>query len=112
MGSQRQSEFDDFSEVLQGTAERRRAHRETVVAIARLTPPGTRTLRQKKRSLKVLVCDLSLRGVSLRAMVGLDVGDVYDFSLVLGPLKAKSRLRVIRVRRRSDGTHQAGCEFI
>ncbi|HMO24684.1 MAG TPA: PilZ domain-containing protein [Tepidisphaeraceae bacterium] len=112
MGSQRQSEFDDFSEILQGTAERRRAHRETVVAIARLTPSDAKTAREKKRSIKVLVCDLSLRGVSLRAMVGLNVGDVYDFSLVLGPLKARSRLRIGRARRRADGTYQAGCEFI
>jgi hypothetical protein len=107
MSVQREPDRDGDDGFLPVDAERRRAHREGVIAIGRLCAPGSRS-----RGIKVLVCDLSLRGVRFRTSATLAAGRVYDFQLVLGPLKVRSRLRIVRTTRAGGHLHHVGAEFI
>lgn len=88
--------------------ERRRSHRENVVAIARLTPMANPT----EAGLKVLVTDISLHGCDFRCDLPPIDGAIYKIELNLGPLSLTSRLRVTRLRRRADGTFDLGGEFV
>lgn len=105
----RQPDPDPIDAVMGIETDHRRAHRETVVAIGRIAGDPGQTRRE---SVKVLVCDLSLRGVSFRSTAPVSVGDLFDFRLCLGPLRVQSRIRVVRTRTMADGTTQAGCEFV
>lgn len=105
----RQPDPDPVDAVMGIDTDRRRAHREAVVAIGRMATGHDRT---RHEPVKVLVCDLSLRGVSFRSTSAISVGEVFDFSLCLGPLRVQSRIRVVRTRALTDGTTQAGCEFV
>ena len=105
----RQPDPDPIDAVMGIETDRRRAHREAVVAIGRMVGEPNRA---RHEPVKVLVCDLSLRGVSFRASSRVSVGELFDFSLCLGPLRVQSRIRVVRTRSLADGTTQAGCEFV
>lgn len=107
--SARQPEPDPIDAVMGIETDRRRAHREAVVAIGRMVGDPN---QPRHEPIKVLVCDLSLRGVSFRTGSSVSVGDLFDFRLCLGPLRVQSRIRVVRTRLLSDGTTQAGCEFV
>ncbi|MFT3784578.1 MAG: PilZ domain-containing protein [Tepidisphaeraceae bacterium] len=97
------SEIDGFQ------VERRRSHRESVVALGRLTPlDATDTVRP----LQVLVTDVSLHGCDFRAALEPRNGGFYRIDLNVGPLTLHSRLRVMRIAPRSDGTFEVGGEFI
>jgi hypothetical protein len=96
---------DHFGHV---AVERRRSHRENVVAIGRLTPIADPTLP----SLKVLVTDVSLHGCDFRCDLPPVDGAIYKVELNLGPLSMTSRLRVTRLRLRPDGTYELGGEFV
>ena len=89
--------------------ERRRSHRETIVAIGRLTPADA---GEGLRSLQILVTDVSLHGCDFKCAVSPSDGAYYQIDLHVGPLSLTSRMRVIRVQPRSDGTFEAGAEFI
>jgi hypothetical protein len=96
---------DHFGDV---AVERRRSHRENVVAIGRLTPIADATLP----TLKVLVTDVSLHGCDFRCDLPPIDGAIYKIELNLGPLSMTSRLRVTRLRLRPDGTYELGGEFV
>jgi hypothetical protein len=96
---------DHFGHV---AVERRRSHRENVVAIGRLTSIADQTLP----SLKVLVTDVSLHGCDFRCDVAPVDGAIYKIELNLGPLSMTSRLRVTRLRLRPDSTYELGGEFV
>ena len=87
--------------------ERRRSHREAVVAIGRLEP-----IDQGLPSLKVLVTDVSLHGCDFRCDLPPSQVAAYRIELHLGPLSMTSRLRVTRFRRCPDGTFEIGAEFV
>jgi len=89
--------------------ERRRSHREAVVAIGRLTAADE---LDPLRPVQVLVTDLSLHGCDLRCAVEPRDGSFYHIDLSVGPLTLNSRLRVIRILGRSDGTFEVGGEFV
>ena len=91
------------------TAERRRSHREQVVAIARLTPADA---SDQPRCFKVLVVDVSLHGCDFLSAACPRDGAYYHIDMTVGPLCLKSRLRVIRIAPRQDGTYEIGSEFI
>ena len=89
--------------------ERRRSHRETVVAIGKLIPldPSDQT-----RCIQVLVTDLSLHGCDFRCAAPPRDGAFYRIEMSVGPLSLNSRLRVIRNHMRSDSTYEIGAEFV
>jgi hypothetical protein len=98
------SAFGDFS------VERRRSHRETVVAIGKLVPLDSP--EQGNRCTQVLITDLSLHGCDFRCDARPRVGAFYRIEVTLGPLALTSRLRVIRSQIRSDETYEIGAEFV
>lgn len=89
--------------------ERRRSHRETVVAIGRL---AALDVTDEVRSIQILVTDLSLHGCDFRCAVRPRDGAFYRLEVSVGPLSLTSRLRVIRTHIRSDGTYEIGAEFV
>jgi hypothetical protein len=91
------------------SVERRRSHRETVVAIGRIAPIDA---DDRLRSIQVLVTDISLHGCDFRSSVAPREGTFYRIELTVGPLSLTSRMRITRVQRRGDGTHEMGAEFI
>ena len=105
VSSASQESSDHFGDV---AVERRRSHRENVVAIGRLTPIADATLG----ALKVLVTDVSLHGCDFRCDLPPVDGAIYKIELHLGPLSMTSRLRVTRLRSRPDGTYELGGEFV
>ena len=90
--------------------ERRRSHREPIVAIGHLHS----TVRDNRSdaAIQILVTDVSLHGCDFRCEVSLDAGSFFRLELAVGPLALTSRLRVIRIRARYDGTFEVGAEFI
>lgn len=99
-----ESAGDQFGDV---AVDRRRSHREAVVAIGRLEP-----LDSALSPLKVLVTDVSLHGCDFRCDLPPSQLSAYKFELHLGPLSMTSRLRVTRSQRRGDGTFEIGAEFV
>ena len=91
--------------------ERRRSHREPIVAIGHLLS-AIRLADRRDPAMQILVTDVSLHGCDFRCEQALDVGSFYRLELAVGPLALNSRLRVIRVRGRFDGTFEIGAEFI
>jgi hypothetical protein len=92
------------------SVERRRSHRETVVAIGKLIPLDA---SDGNRCIQVLVTELSLHGCDFRCVTSPREGALYRIEMTLGPLSLNSRLRVIRNHvRNSDGTHEIGAEFV
>ncbi len=89
--------------------ERRRSHRETVVAIGRLIPIDH---SDEGRCIQVLITDLSLHGLDFRSAIAPRDGAFYRVEMSVGPLSLTSRLRVIRASMRSDGTYEIGAEFV
>lgn len=105
-------QHDGFGEAGEGiTLERRRSHRETIVAIGHLVST-IRDARTTQRPIPILVTDISLHGCDFRCESPADPGSFYRIELAVGPLTLQSRLRVIRTRARYDGTHEVGAEFI
>lgn len=105
MSAQPQESSDDFGDV---AVERRRSHRENVVAIARLTPIAG----DEQGPCKILVTDVSLHGCDFRCELPPADDAVYQIELHLGPLSLTSRLRITRRSRRADGTFELGGEFV
>lgn len=95
--------FGDF------TVERRRSHRENVVAIGKLIPVDA---SDPQRTTQVLITDLSLHGCDFRATLPPRDGAFYRIELCVGPLSLTSRLRVIRIHARNDSTFEIGAEFV
>lgn len=60
---------------------------------------------------QVLVTDVSLHGVGLRGTRSLAIGTRWAIEIGVGPLHLTSRLRVVRVEARKDGTFDIGGEF-
>jgi PilZ domain len=89
--------------------ERRRSHREPIVAIGRLTPVDA---GPTLRTFQVLVTDVSLHGCDFKSALAPTDGALYRIEINVGPLAMTSRLRVIRLASRADGTFEAGAEFI
>lgn len=89
--------------------ERRRSHRETVVAIGKLVALDP---SDQQRCIQILVTDLSLHGVDFRCAAAPRDGAFYRIELTVGPLSLNSRLRVIRTNVRSDATYEIGAEFV
>lgn len=92
--------------------ERRRSHREPIVAIGHLLPAAGRPNAGTARPTPILVTDLSLHGCDFRCDTPLEMGGLYRLDVAVGALSITSRLRVVRTRRRFDGTHEVGAEFI
>ena len=105
VSAQPQESSDDFGDV---AIERRRSHRETVIAIGKLMPVG----RDDAEPQKVLVTDVSLHGCDFRCDLPPADDVAYQIELHLGPLSLTSRLRITRQRRRTDGTFELGGEFV
>lgn len=89
--------------------ERRRSHRETVVAIGKLIALDE---SDEPRCIQILVTDLSLHGCDFRSAVRPRDGAFYRLEVAVGPLALTSRLRSIRAHTRSDGTFEIGAEFV
>ena len=94
--------------------ERRRSHREQVVALGKLhsLDPSDRGQIDHGHPIQVLVTNLSLHGCGIRCAQAPRQGALYQLDLLVGPLELHSRLRVIRAFGRADGTTELGCEFI
>jgi hypothetical protein len=107
MSSEPSDQFTgDFGAI---SIERRRSHREAVVAIGRLTPLDA---SDGDRALQVLVVDVSLHGCDFKSAISPRDGAFYRLDVNVGPLSLASRMRVIRIERRSDDTFEVGGEFI
>jgi hypothetical protein len=89
--------------------ERRRSHRESIVAIGRLTALDA---SDGDRAVQVLVVDVSLHGCDFRCPLPPRDGAFYRIDLAVGPLSLSSRLRVIRIEQRPDATFEVGGEFL
>jgi hypothetical protein len=89
--------------------ERRRSHRETVVAIGKLI---SLEASDGHRGMQVLITDLSLHGCDFRCITPPRDSTLYRIEISVGPLSLSSRLRVIRTHSRSDATYQVGGEFV
>jgi hypothetical protein len=87
--------------------ERRRSSREPVVTVGMIRPLNHDDAIPEQ----VLVTNVSLHGVGLRATRTLGVGARYHIEIGVGPLQLTSRLRVVRCRVRQDGTYDIGGEF-
>lgn len=92
------------------SVERRRSHREPIVAIGRLV--SAEATDHNDRAMKVLVTDVSLHGCDFRSPVEPRSGAFYRLDVTVGPLSLSGRLRIIRIRARPDGTFEVGGEFI
>ncbi len=97
------SHFDDIR------VERRRSHRESVVALGKLHPLDA---SDTSRPIQVLVTDVSLHGCDFKAALPPRDGAFYRIEMSVGPLSLNSRLRVIRVEHRPDDTFAVAAEFI
>ena len=89
--------------------DRRRSHREQVVALGKL---HSLDASDRGHSIQVLVTNLSLHGCGVRCAQAPRPGALYQLDLQIGPLELHSRLRIIRAFGRADGTTELGCEFI
>ena len=87
--------------------DRRRSHREPVVTVGTLRAVSS----SRESGRQVLVSDVSLHGVGIRATFELEIGEFYTIEIGVGPLHLSSRLRVARVRALADGTYDIGGEF-
>jgi hypothetical protein len=87
--------------------ERRRSHREPVV-----THGTVRALdRPREAGRQVLVNDVSLHGVGIRATFELKLEEFLTIEIGVGPLHLTSRMKIVRVRALPDGTFDIGAEF-
>jgi hypothetical protein len=87
--------------------ERRRSTREPVITVGMIRP----LTHDDAPPEQVLVTNVSLHGVGVRATRALPVGARYHIEIGVGPLHLTSRLRVVRCRLRHDGTYDVGGEF-
>ena len=60
---------------------------------------------------QVLVTNVSLHGVGFRSPQPVDRDHLYCIEIGVGPLQLASRMRIVRVRGRADGTYDIGAEF-
>lgn len=79
------------------------------MSIGRLTPVDT---TDPTRPMQILVTDVSLHGCDFRSAASPRDGAFYRIDVAVGPLSMTSRLRVIRIEMRNDGTYEVGGEFI
>lgn len=87
--------------------DRRRSHREPVVTVGSIRTTGD----PKEAGRQVLINDVSLHGVGMRATFELELGQQFSIEIGVGPLHLASRMRVVRVRPLKDGTYDIGGEF-
>jgi hypothetical protein len=88
-------------------SERRRSHREPVV-----THGTVRELdRPREAGRQVLVNDVSLHGVGIRATFEFQLEEYFTIEIGVGPLHLTSRMKIVRVRALPDGTFDIGGEF-
>ena len=87
--------------------ERRRSTREPVITVGMIRP----LTHDDAAGEQVLVTNVSLHGVGVRATRSLPIGARYHIEIGVGPLHLTSRLRVVRCRLRHDGTYDVGGEF-
>ena len=87
--------------------ERRRSARNPHITTATLQPASGDASVDRP----VLVCDLSLGGVGLRATHAFKVGSVFRISLGTGPLFLNARIRIVSCRPRPDGMFDVGSAF-
>jgi hypothetical protein len=87
--------------------ERRRSTREPVITVGMIRP----LTHDDAAPEQVLVTNVSLHGVGVRATSELPIGGRYHIEIGVGPLHLTSRLRVVRCRVRADGTYDVGGEF-
>lgn len=88
-------------------ADRRHSHRENVFTIGRITRLDNDTVF----SHEVMITDVSLHGCGFRSAVELDETLPYHMSIGIGPLHLSAKIRIIRVRLRSDGSYDIGSQF-
>jgi hypothetical protein len=87
--------------------DRRRSSREPVVTVGMIRPLNHDDAAPEQ----VLVTNVSLHGVGVRATRPIGVGTRWAIEIGVGPLHITSRMRVVRTRLRSDGTYDIGAEF-
>lgn len=97
---------DPFGDI---AVERRRSHRESVVAIGKITALEP---SEERRGMQVLITDLSLHGCDFRCITRPCDGMLYRIEVSIGPVSLTSRMRVIRTHVRSDSTYAIGAEFV
>jgi hypothetical protein len=88
-------------------ADRRRSHREPVFTIGRISCVDADGVCNQE----VMVTDVSLHGCGFRCNVELDETSVYEIEIGVGPLHLSSKLRIVRIRLRADGTYDIGSQF-
>jgi PilZ domain len=86
-------------------AERRRSTREPVVTVGALRTEDEREIGH------VIINDVSLHGVGMRAKFALELDELFYIEIGVGPLHLTSRVKVVRVRELEDGTFDIGAEF-
>ena len=96
----------DFGDI---AIERRRSHRETVLAIGKLTALDAMS---ERRGMQVLITDLSLHGCDFRCITEPRTGVLYRIEISVGPVSLSSRVRIIRSHIRADSTYAIGGEFV
>jgi hypothetical protein len=94
-----------------GGIERRRSTREPVITPGTLRALTDRGQHSLDPGQQVLVTDVSLHGVGFRSHQLLSADTKYTIEIGVGPLHLRSRMRVVRIRRRADGTYDIGAEF-
>lgn len=88
-------------------AERRRATREPVFTIGRISCVDDEGVCNQE----VMVTDVSLHGCGFRSTVELDETSVYRIEIGVGPIHMSAKLRIVRVRLRADGSYDLGGQF-
>lgn len=89
------------------SGERRRSPRQTLVAKA--------VVRSEANSNTVatgFLSNISMLGVGFHTRKPLTVGEKFQLSLELGPMKWATRLRVVACQQHDSGTFDVGAEFI
>ena len=90
-----------------GGAERRRSHREPVYTIGRISCVDADGVCNQE----VMVTDVSLHGCGFRCNVELDESSTYEIEIGVGPLHLSSKIRIVRMRLRADGSYDIGSQF-
>jgi hypothetical protein len=88
-------------------AERRRSTREPVFTVGRISCVDADGVCNQE----VMVTDVSLHGCGFRCHVELDETSIYEIEIGVGPLHLHSKMRLVRVRLRSDGSYDIGAQF-
>ena len=91
----------------QNDDERRLTHREPVFTIGRLSCLDADGVCNQE----VMVTDVSLHGCGFRCNAELDETSIYEIEIGVGPLHLSSKVRIVRMRLRADGSYDVGSQF-